>query len=181
MRVVTLFVFIALFSNSNASVQTIVPAEDQFVAWTKATSGDLNNNSYLFNYHVATLLKRIDQNHVQIKLAAVGRVSSYYLSFQPIKTVRLGDPETEYEVAGKACGWAVATSYKESQVGQMIKSFDEIIAVEPEADALQITVHPVAFTGKPKEVEDIKLIVEIPEAWSFKETVEFIPLPKISS
>lgn len=177
MKVMSMFLGIVLFASLvTVSSQTRDQAHEQYVMWRRSVLSSLDNDDHLYYYRIATVIKRIDDNHVQVKIAVVGRVPSYNFSFQPIGVLRSFEPEAEQELAGKEHAWSVAKAVKQPSNGKLV-DLEQVLEVEAGATAIKISVKPNADSGQPQETATLKAIVELTDQWSFSEMTTFVPPP----
>jgi hypothetical protein len=173
-KLISKLLCVMFFSFTSVSAQTAQDGRVEYLNWKKQIATTLQDYNHLYTFQIAIALKRVDNAHIHVLLAVVGRTPNYSFSLQPVNTVQFFDANKDLDKTGKSDDWASGQDTSVPRLGYLL-DFDKTIDCEETTNAVFISIKPVPNKGQPSETTVLKMIVGLDEKWHFEKKDFFVP------
>jgi hypothetical protein len=153
-----LIVAIAGAKPRNAEIQ-------RYGEWQRQMEAVLNEPDLLYLFSAGVLVRRLDTNHVRLRVGLAGRVPNHSVKWQALRSVFNDSSDSSNFVIGGG-GWGVAKERNESGPGNFVE-YEETVEIASDAGAIGITITPVANKNQPRETAVVQMKVLLVEDWVF--------------
>jgi hypothetical protein len=160
-RILLIFALLPLLIGAN-------PLNDEakrYQDWQQQMESLLNEYDLLFRFSAGVLVRRLDANHARLRVGLAGRVPNHSVKWQALRSTSddLSDPSN---LATSTDGWSVAKERNKEGPGNFVE-YEETIEIGPEAEAIAVTITPVANSDQPAETVILQMRVLLMDSWVF--------------